>query len=79
MAIVQRKVSLYVMQFHQQRHAKSQESHDFQKFFRQNHYVEAALNIRLMPDYDVYQYLCYQLYLKIELVNSPLSAAITSN
>ena len=61
MAIVQRKVSLYVMQFHQQRHAKSQESHDFQKFFRQNHCMEAALNVRLLPDHEVYQNRCYQL------------------
>ena len=49
--------------------AKSQESHDFQKIFRQNHCMETALNVRLLPDHEVYRNRCYQLYSRIELVN----------
>ena len=54
MAIVQgKKCRFYVMQFHQQQHAKSpQESrHDFRKILPINSLcMEAALNVRLLPD-----------------------------
>ena len=54
MAIVQgKKCRFYVMQFHQQQHAKSpQESrHDFRKILPINLLcMEAALNVRLLPD-----------------------------